>query len=65
MKSCMICYLKDDIVLDFDGLCTTVDYSTERMCVFKNASENKEILLAIVPYENILYIKNSQYRAVT
>lgn len=44
--------------LCFNGKCNEVDYSNERMVVFKNVNGRNFITLAIIPTDNILVIIN-------
>lgn len=48
--------------IDFNGLCTDIDYSNDKMCIFKHVKNDKMKTLAIIPYENIEYIRNYPYK---
>ncbi len=50
--------LKTGERFDFGGKCNQVDYSSEKMVVFKNEDEKKFITLAVIPIDNILTIMN-------
>lgn len=54
--------LKDNIILDFDGKCTNVEYENDKFCKFINKNYNHRSLLALIPYENIAYIDNYPYQ---
>lgn len=47
--------------LTFGGLCTEINYTSDKMCTFKNTCGENKILLAAIPYDNILYIRNYPY----
>ena len=48
--------------IDFNGICTNIDYSNNKMCVFEHVtSDKKKKVLAIIPYENIEYVRNYPY----
>ncbi len=54
-------FLKDNTVLDFDRKCTHVDSKSTKFCKFTNENDVARSLLALIPYENILYIENYPY----
>lgn len=54
MNAYYVVYLKDGRVLYFDKQCNKVNYNDSRLCVFFD--DYKKRCLAMVPYENILYI---------
>lgn len=44
-------------LLTFNGECDTVNYESDKACVFKKTVDNwKEIVLAIIPYDSIIHI---------
>lgn len=45
-------------ILDFKGECNEVRYSDDKVCIFLKTDKNKYKTLAIIPYDNILYIEN-------
>lgn len=53
--------LKDKTILDFDRKCTAVDSKSSKFCKFTNENDEVCSLLALIPYENILYIENYPY----
>lgn len=57
--------LKDNTILDFDRKCTNVDYKSAKFCKFTNENGKAYSLLALIPYENILYIENYPYKEVS
>lgn len=61
-KSRIRVILKDGKVLDFDGKCTNMDYKSDKFCKFTNENDKAYSLLALIPYENIMYIENYPYR---
>ena len=54
--------LKDYTILDFDRKCTNVDSKSAKFCKFTNENDEVCSLLALIPYENILYIENYPYK---
>lgn len=57
--------LKSKEVLTFDGKCTHFKICESGLCEFTHQVGNRLIRLAIIPLENILYIRNYPYmRAV-
>lgn len=56
-------FLKDrKEALDFDRMCTKVSYSDPKVCIFLWENHNECKTLAIIPWDNILYIRNYPYR---
>lgn len=55
-------FLKDNTVLDFDKKCTHVVATGDKFCKFTNENDRVRSLLALIPYENILYIDNYPYK---
>lgn len=54
----LICYLKNDKVLDFDGECDYVSLKYDgRIAEFRLSPIESASICAIIPVENILYIK--------
>lgn len=50
--------LKNRQVLDFNQLCNFVEYKNLNFCVFKHETESTTRTLALIPYDNILYIED-------
>lgn len=48
--------------IDFNGLCTNIDYSNNKMCIFEHVIGNQRKVLAVIPHENIEYIRNYPYK---
>lgn len=64
-KPSIIVHLKDGTILDFDKKCTYVDYKNAYMATFLNCQNGSHhVLLALIPYENILYVENYPYSEV-
>ena len=57
-------FLKDNTRLDFDGKCNTYEIKQSGFCTFSNEGGNKSKILASIPKENILYIRNYPYMSV-
>ena len=57
-------FLKDNRVIDFDGKCNTYEIKQSGYCVFSNENVNAYRILAVIPKENILYIRNYPYMRV-
>ena len=57
-------FLKDNTRLDFDGKCNTYEIKQSGFCAFSNEDGNKSKILALIPKENILYIRNYPYMRV-
>ena len=57
-------FLKDNTRLDFDGKCNSYELKSSGFCVFINEDEDRYKLLASIPYENILYVRNYPYMSV-
>ena len=57
-------FLKDNTRLDFDGKCNTYEIKQSGFCAFSNEDGNKSKILALIPKENILYIRNYPYMSV-
>ena len=55
---CFKAVLKNGQLLDFDHLCNAVDYKNLNFCVFKHETESTTRTLALIPYDNILYIED-------
>lgn len=45
-------------MLNFSRPCTHVDYKDEKVCRFYEEKGKRQVTLAIIPYENILWIEN-------
>lgn len=57
----LICYLKNDKVLDFDGECDYVSLKYDgRIAEFRLSPIEGASTCAIVPVENILYIERKE-----
>ena len=57
-------FLKDNTRLAFDGKCNTYEIKQSGFCAFSNEEGNKSKILASIPKENILYIRNYTYMSV-
>ena len=55
-----IVHLKNEVTLKLLKQCTNVIYEDDKMCKFVNRKGRKDKVLAIIPYENILWIENKQ-----
>lgn len=61
MKAYFIAYLTDGSILVFNKLCNRVVHSSSSLCQFMHDdSDNKEICLALIPYDKILYIERKE-----
>lgn len=60
MSKYFIVHLKDGTLLTLDKKCDYIDYTDPRSCIFKhkNTTSCAYDTLAIIPYENINYIKS-------
>lgn len=61
MKSYFVVYLKDGNRFDFNEQCNHVKYADGKVMIFKSTNEEKntERVLAIIPYENVMYVLNN------
>ena len=57
-------FLKDTTRLDFDGKCNTYEIKQSGFVVFSNENVDEYKILALIPKENILYIRNYPYMRV-
>lgn len=48
--------------LDFNGMCTDINYKNDKMCIFEHVKDGNRKVLAVIPHENILYIRNYPYK---
>lgn len=55
-----IVHLKNEETLKLLEQCTNVIYEDDKMCRFVNRKGHMDKVLAIIPYENILWIENKQ-----
>lgn len=60
MKGYFVVYLNNGYQFDFDRQCNQVGHSNDNVMVFKHVDReaNTEMVLAIIPYANILYVRN-------
>lgn len=60
MKGYFVVYLNNGYRFDFERQCNQVGYSDNKVMVFKHVDKeaNTERVLAIIPYVNILYVRN-------
>ena len=56
-----IVHLKNEETLKLLGECTNVIYEDDKMCRFVNRKGNIDKTLAMIPYENILWIENKHF----
>ena len=50
-----VCHMNDNTMVNFDGKSKYVDYTCDRMCIFRDRAGGTA--LGLVPYENIKYIE--------
>lgn len=48
-----VCVLRNGETLDFDGKCTSVNYSSNNLCVFEVGEGFGKKAIALIPYSRI------------
>ena len=56
-----IVHLKNGETLQLLKQCTNIIYEDDKICSFVNRKGNRDKTLAVIPYENILWIENKHF----